>query len=181
MVEKVGAEESVQSQSHGEAPLAYWEGSLREREYALHPLSSQGQQEKHPRLQGILIVSGGYFWDPSGSHLLALPTPLFLPSPFDSLPATQKSMQEGDMIKIIVAVISGTRKKHHCIFPLVLIENLEYETIPKNVRDHWMADNLQSVHLKIMWLVSKKIFLAQNLVPFILKEIWSWQDNSHYC
>lgn len=43
-----------------------------------------------------------------------------------------------------------------------------------------MADNLQSMHFKIKCLASENVFLTQNvdLVPVILEEIWSFQENS---
>lgn len=46
-----------------------------------------------------------------------------------------------------------------------------------------MADSLQRMHLEIKCLVSKKVFLTQSvdLVPFVLEEMWSVQENSHYC
>lgn len=85
------------------------------------------------------------------------------------------------MIKVISGVVPSTGRKHQCISLLVLIENPEYEAISKEIRDHRKADNMQSMHFKIERLVPKnKILLTQifDLVPFILEEIWSFQENS---
>lgn len=75
------------------------------------------------------------------------------------LPATVCLQKRGiyrKVIKMIVGMFSGTRRKHHCIFPLVLIETSEYQVISRNRSGHWTAGRLQRLHLKIKCLVSEK-------------------------
>lgn len=114
------------------------------------------------------LCSPRYCWDSRSSylspfsHLSSFP----LPSAVSLLP--QRACRQ-----------EKSRKKHQRSF-LVLIANPEHKTDANKVRDRWMADSLQSVHFKIKCLVSKNVFLTQNvdLVPVILEEIWSFQENS---